>query len=275
MIRTGHTLWAVAIVLPLVSLMVACSTPEIGSVEPGPNETVTPVTVTERDITAVLVVEGTVVPSPSAIIASPATGEITYKELVLTASDIDAGTILGNVGGKKFALPFDGRVTASAYPNGAQVVKGAPVATGNYVGFGIAAKIPVDQLYRLYSRPTTAMASVTGGPAGIECNLFATELSGEEAVGTTSVTCLLPKDAPVVAGLPAKLGINTATKEGVLAVPVTAVLGSVGEGRVTLVENGEQVVKTVGLGITDGSFIEIVSGLKAGDKILSHAPGLR
>jgi hypothetical protein len=86
---------------------------------------------------------------------------------------------------------------------------------------------------------------------------------------------MLPSDAAVVAGLPAKLGIETAHRDGVLAVPVTAVLGSVDQGTVTLVKGDERVVTHVELGVSDGSYIEVVAGLQEGDRILDHAPGLQ
>lgn len=233
------------------------------------------VTVVVRNITSVLVVEGTVVSSPQVVVPAPASGIISFLDAALNAGNLASGVTIGRVGAAVVPMPFSGRIVETFYPTGAGVVANAPVASASYVGFGVLAGIPIDLLYRVYSTPLIATVSVTGGPAGKTCALFPSAGELDPPKGSVSVVCTLGTDAAVVAGLSAKLGIETANRQGVLAVPVTAVLGSSRQGRVTVVRDSERIVTEVKLGVSDGSYIEIVSGLAEGDEILAHAPGLR
>lgn len=63
-------------------------------------------------------------------------------------------------------------------------------------------------------------------------------------------------------------------KTDVLAAPVNAVAGRVGKGSVTLFKDGAPSIIEVGLGISDGAYIEITSGLSEGDVISNAAPYL-
>ncbi len=265
------TFLGIAVVLALS----ACTSSEGGTAPAAETEETATVTVVARDMTSVLVVAGTVVSSPNAIVPAPTSGTVSFLNSALSALTLASGATIGEVGAVGVTMPFAGRLVGTSYPTGAQVVSNAPIASASYVGFGVLAGIPVEQLYRLYSQPTTAIVSITGGPAGTTCALFPSESGVDLPAGSVPVVCMLPADAAVVAGLPAKLGIETASKQGVLAVPVTAVLGSSKQGRVTLIRDGRRIVTAVELGISDGSYIEIVSGLAEGDQILAHAPGLQ
>ena len=78
-------------------------------------------------------------------------------------------------------------------------------------------------------------------------------------------------DARVKVGMTANLSITTATKDGVLLVPNTALLPK-GAGRVVQVPSADGKSTSevdVQTGLSDGTQTEITSGLKAGDKIVT------
>ena len=77
-------------------------------------------------------------------------------------------------------------------------------------------------------------------------------------------------------GLKAPITINLGSRDGVLAVPTTAVIG---EGKSATVyapsaDGGEPTEIPVELGLRDGELIEVISGLEEGQEILEVAPGV-
>lgn len=67
---------------------------------------------------------------------------------------------------------------------------------------------------------------------------------------------------------------SVGVKADVLALPVSAVAGRMGKGAVTLMKDGNSSVVEVSLGVSDGAYIEITSGLSEGDVISAVAPHL-
>jgi hypothetical protein len=56
-------------------------------------------------------------------------------------------------------------------------------------------------------------------------------------------------------------------------IPLSAVLGQADKGQVTVVsDDGKREVRTVKLGINDGTKVQVIDGLQAGEKILDRAP---
>src|SRR5690606_40181606 len=127
----------------------------------------------------------------------------------------------------------------------------------------------------------------TGGPAPVTCTglrMGAAATPGgtpEEGAAdpgaggsSASVTCAVPGDVTVFAGLAAELEITAGSVEGALVVPVTAVLGRVEQGKVWVVgEDGEPEERAVTLGLTDGSVVQVTEGLAEGDEVLEFVPG--
>lgn len=93
-------------------------------------------------------------------------------------------------------------------------------------------------------------------------------------VASQSLVCLIDKDQPVRPGQAATVVLNGQAKADVLAIPVSAVAGRTGKGAVTLVKGENSSLVEVGLGVTDGAYIEITSGLSEGDVISTVAPNL-
>ncbi len=190
--------------------------------------------------------------------------------------------------------PIDGVV--SELP----VLRGQSVAIGDVIGsvaptsFSVTATLPAEQQYRLVSRPTEAKVTAKGGPAPFTCTglSITTPLatasdaapntqSGSSQGGdggstpTTTVRCAVPAGVTVFAGLTADLTISAGRAEDVLTVPTTAVKGSAESGVVYVPDDkgGKPKEVPVVLGLTDGTSVEIKSGLKEGDSLLEFVPG--
>jgi len=176
------------------------------------------------------------------------------------------------------------------------VIRDQTVAVGDAVAqvapstFHVAGALVAEQLYRLVSRPTEGTVAIAGGPAPFACTGLAVggTASGatEEQDSTTTgeagggggsgqqVTCAVPADVTVFAGLAAQLTVPAGVATDVLTVPLTAVEGAAGKGVVRVVTaEGEPEEREVGLGINDGTVVEVTSGLAEGDEVLEFVPG--
>ncbi|TXK16367.1 hypothetical protein [Homoserinibacter sp. GY 40078] len=271
---------AVPLALALAgALTLSACTAEALVPTPAENSPPPTVTVETRSITSVIVVPGRVVSSPTFVLAARASGAIDYASEAIAAPSVVKGARIATVAGEETRAPVPSRVLEVTYPEGATVVERAPIATLAYAGFGVMVDVPPELAFRVYSTPTSATVSIDAGPAGIDCRLMpttsdATDPADDTDAPTAPLVCLLPLDATVVAGLPAKIGMRTAQRDDVLALPVSAVLGSVDTGRVTLLRGGAREVVEVTLGVSDGAWVEIVAGLEEGDEVLAFAPGL-
>lgn len=265
-----------AAALALLALSAGCSS-ALNSAAPSHEQAASSIPVSTRSITSVLVVRGTVVASPTIVIAAPSSGTWNPSSAVQSAS-VAPGADLGRVGDAPVTAPVGGHVQAQLVAPQSSVAAHIPLIDFVYSGFAISLTVPADQLYRLYTHATTGTASVTSGPAGVECTIVPVEAESAPSDGKgdagAKMSCLLPVDADVVPGLDAKVGIRTAEAKNVLAVPVSSVLGSSQSGLVTRVRAGKSEVVKVELGITDGAWVEVRSGLQVGDKVLAYAPGL-
>lgn len=95
---------------------------------------------------------------------------------------------------------------------------------------------------------------------------------GDAATGLVVIVSV-PSDVRVIEGLRGRLAVTTAEDAGV-ALPLEAVAGIVDQGQVYLVRDGETVKVDVTLGITDGSYVRILSGLRAGDVVQIPSPSI-
>lgn len=190
-----------------------------------------------------------------------------------------------------------GKVTDLAVLVDQQVGVGADAVTLSPGTFSVSGSLTSDQQFRLLDRPSTAMVTVTGGPAPFECQAVTVgEASasdpapqapqGPAAMGpfgpaapetsTGTVSCAVPEDVTVFAGLGASIDISAGTAEDVITVPITAVKGAVDSGVVWVMENdggAEPVEREVSLGLNDGQQVEITEGLDEGELVLQFVPG--
>lgn len=89
------------------------------------------------------------------------------------------------------------------------------------------------------------------------------------------VVCLPPAGTRLINGVDATVEVVSASSANALVLPVAAVAGRQGTGRVTVVlADGTTEEREVGLGLTDGEYIEITSGLTGDETIAVPGPNL-
>ncbi len=167
--------------------------------------------------------------------------------------------------------PVAGKVSEVTAHVGSQVVPGEAAFSVDRGRFRAVAEVDAKNIYRLYNKPRGIKLKIDHGPAPFHCPLISYGAGGEEA--KVQVVCRIPASERVFPGLPAEMSVLTDQAKGVPVVPLSAVLGKADSGKVAVVdESGARSVREVELGLNDGSKVEILSGLKVGEKILEVAP---
>jgi pyruvate/2-oxoglutarate dehydrogenase complex dihydrolipoamide acyltransferase (E2) component len=186
-----------------------------------------------------------------------------------------------------------GTLDSLAVLKGQEVAIGADVATVDPGTLTVRAPLTQSQQFRLLRPPAAATAQAPGGPAPFDCaelRTGAADTASDTASGTTQpavdpysgmpaeattaqITCRVPAGTTVFAGMSVNLSIDVGSATQVLAVPLTAVLGTVEEGRVWVASpDGEAVETPVRLGLSDGTVVEVVEGLEEGQEVLEFPP---
>jgi multidrug efflux pump subunit AcrA (membrane-fusion protein) len=216
------------------------------------------VTVTRRDITEIVALPSTVVAVPRFLVPAPVTGYVKHGRDMFT------------VDGQAVPVVVTGHFEQWLVADGAMVAAGVPVAQWSYAGFGMAATLPAQDAYRLLSGELKARASITGGHGPFDCAVLVTPPA--EGAG---FICAIPLEVKAFAGLQGTIALSSRQARQVLALPVTAVSGTIRSGEVAVLgPDGEATIVKVSLGVTDGSHVEITSGLTEGATVLAAAPPL-
>ncbi|ARJ04227.1 hypothetical protein B5808_02535 [Cnuibacter physcomitrellae] len=196
--------------------------------------------------------------------------------------------------------PIGGTVSSLGVIEGQTVSIGEATAQVAPPTYSVSGTLAPEQRYRLVSAPTEAQVAITAGPAPFTCSGLriqnplqgaggqggGSDPSGGSAGGlgatgggsggssTTTVTCPIPDGVTVFPGLTATMTLSGGKADGVLIVPTTAVQGAAQSGTVWVVApDGTQEERPIGLGLTDGSQVEVTGGLDEGETILQFAPG--
>ncbi|MFB7884163.1 efflux RND transporter periplasmic adaptor subunit [Microbacterium sp. NPDC056057] len=168
--------------------------------------------------------------------------------------------------------PEAGDITELAVVKGQPASIGAELAKLTPARYHVRATVEPVQLYRLQGAPTEGSVTIQGGPAPFTCTGLKVEVAED---GTTSVTCAVPADQVVFAGLQAQLDIDLGTVSDVLVVPTTAVKGGAGSGVVWIDgRDGELEERTIALGVSDGTIVEVTSGVEEGEQVRQYVPGV-
>ncbi len=125
---------------------------------------------------------------------------------------------------------------------------------------------PVELAYQLIHDPIGVKASITGGPAGFDCEWAGL---GVGIDGRAVMQCIIPADVVVVQGLGGMMGVQLEAPTTTMALPVTAVRGTIDRGEVVVVhDDGTTEVRAVDLGTQDAFSVQIVSGLDPDESVL-------
>jgi hypothetical protein len=203
---------------------------------------------------------------------------------------------------------FAGRLMADH----ATVSAGMPIVSARHAGYGIVAEIDSAQAYRISSAVKSVRGQIKNGPGPFRCKALGTiaalpagtipeppvttpptpagpgaptpppaadtppvpDAAGSESTGLRLV-CTAPGDVKLINGAAVTLDVITDRATKALVLPVEAVAGTQGRGKVDVVgaDRARRTVDVV-LGLTDGKFVQIKSGLKGTETVAVPGPNL-
>jgi macrolide-specific efflux system membrane fusion protein len=278
---------AALLVLGAIPLLLASGcTGNSAAATSSPPEHVPAVVVERGDVVAVVTLDGAVVPSPVVTVAAASGGAVRYNGSLKSGTAIGpSGPALFTIGSRPVRAVAHGTFTGWTVPNGSVVPPGLPVAKEQLAGFGIEAATPPDLAYRIFSHDVTAKAEIRGGPAGFSCPVVSPAAlpvlpdpnansgnAGTPGAGP-SLICVVPPNLFAVPGMRAFVAVQSAIAHNVLTLPVGAVAGTAQSGNVWLLDTrGVGHERTVQLGLSNGSVVQITAGLAEGDHVSSVSP---
>ncbi len=171
--------------------------------------------------------------------------------------------------------PISGFVTAKNYDNGDMTSPQLPVVVIQQIA-PVKAVIGVSEQYYSYLKKgaaATLSVDALGEEtfSGIVTNIFPTLDPVTHTVSTEIEVA--NKDLKLRPGMYARVHLDFGTKE-VLTVPDKAIVRQAGSGAryVYVFSGGKAVYRAVELGQQQGDLYEVVSGLNAGDQVITSAP---
>jgi len=238
-------------------------------------------------------------PEPTGTPTKPTRFATVWLDGAPTNVDVPAGAVFGG-------RLVDDRATVTA---------GMPIASAKHGGYGIVADISGEQAYRIADAAQgVVQAQIKNGPGPFACTLLGTiaalptgtvpaeppaqEPETPQTGGTAPappqrepqaeprpessseptglrLVCTAPADVKLINGAAATLELVTATAPNALVVPVEAVAGGQGRGKVDVVGgDGSRETRDVELGLTDGKVVEIRSGLTGDETLAVPGPNL-
>lgn len=210
-------------------------------------------------------------------------------------------------------IPKGSVLAGRLMPDRATVAEGMPIISAKHGGYGVVAEIDSAQAYRLNGKAASVRGQIKNGPGPFTCKPLGTVAAlpegtipeppppteptpgpgetdpaqennpgeatqppagGSESTGLRLV-CTAPKSVKLINGAEVTLEVVTGKASKALVLPIEAVAGTQGNGKVDVVDDG-RTRKTVDvtLGLTDGRFIEIKSGLDGGETIAVPGPDI-
>ncbi|MDW5324923.1 efflux RND transporter periplasmic adaptor subunit [Plantactinospora sp. KLBMP9567] len=195
------------------------------------------------------------------------------------------------------------------------VAAGMPVVSAKRIGYGLVAEIDGAQAYQISDSLATVQAQIKNGPGPFACKVLGTIAAlpagtipdppaPEPSTGPSAgpgappvvpvgpppdprqpvqpseptgmrVVCTAPSNVKLINGATATLEVVTARARNALVLPVEAVAGGQGRGKVDVVgPDGNRETRDVVLGLSDGKVVQITSGLTGDETVAVPGPDL-
>ncbi|MFI5913710.1 efflux RND transporter periplasmic adaptor subunit [Dactylosporangium sp. NPDC051541] len=301
-------------VLAALGLVTGCTAPKANDPPPGLADRGTQVTTAKparQDLTNKVSLSGKVTLNPTFGLVAPIDGEIRYLDVKTATGTPTKPTKVANiwVSGKATAVevPAGAVFAGRLVDDRSKVTAGMPIVSARQAGYGIVADIDGTQAYQVSDQLQSVQAQIKSGPGPFPCTVLGTlaALPGgtipepkapvvnpsssvapvapptqgqpqqpSEATGMRLV-CTGPADAKLINGAAATVEIITAKVTGALVLPVEAVAGSQGKGKVEVIKDDQtREIREVELGLTDGKVIEIKSGLTEAETVAIPGPSI-
>ncbi|MEV6301906.1 efflux RND transporter periplasmic adaptor subunit [Actinoplanes sp. NPDC051861] len=308
--RMGAVIAAVGLVAGCTSGEDPATTPEL--VDRG--TVLTTVQPTRQDLNNKISLSGKVTINPVFGIVAPTGGEVRYRQFKPSTSPDDepvwVATIWEDGHPKEVTIPANSTMAGRLLEDKALVTEGMPIVSARHAGYGIVAEIDSAQAYRISGAVKSVQAQIKNGPGPFKCKARGTIAAlpagtvpepppttapatdpsspaeivdkeqvesgpgGSEETGLRLV-CTAPKNVKLINGAAVTLDVVTDNAKNALVLPVEAVAGTQGKGKVDIVgEDKTRKTVDVELGLTDGKVVQIKKGLTGDETVAVPGPNL-
>ncbi len=268
-----------------------------------------------RDLTNQISLTGKVGINPVFGVVAPVDGEIRYVQrkpsTTPSTTAVWVATIWKNGHPYEVTIPKNSVMAGRLMDDRATVEAGMPIISARHAGYGIVAEIDSAQAYRISGAVKSVRAQIKNGPGPFKCKARGTIAAlpagtipeppaptptttdpsapapapaaeapaaeapeGSEETGLQLV-CTPPADVKLINGAAVTLDVITGRADDALTLPVEAVAGTQGKGKVDVVdENRNRKTVDVVLGLTDGKVVQIKKGLTGEENIAIPGPNL-
>lgn len=209
--------------------------------------------------------------------------EALFKEHAVTASQVDAAKLglksaesqliiaRRQLKDTRVTAPISGQVTARPVDMGAQINVGTPVATIVDISkLKVKVNVAEADVFKLHTGDKVKITTEVYPNVVFEGRINNISVKGDEA-HTYPVEIGLPNSRtnPLRAGMFARAAFTSVKREQYLSIPRDALVGSVKDAHVYVVENGNTArLRSVTVGAEAGGNLAIVQGLKNGEMIV-------
>ena len=256
---------------------------------------------TRQDLTNKISLNGKVAINAVYGIVAPADGELRYVQRQPSKTASTQATWVATVWDHgtphKVLMPKNSIMAGRLLEDRATVTTGMPVVSATRAGYAVVADIDSALAYRISGSAKSVQGQIKNGPGPFPCKPLGTIAAlpagtipepppaspspgatgepeteteqpptgggtGSESTGLRLV-CTAAKGIKLINGAAVTLEMVTAKASDVLVLPVEAVAGAQGKGKVDVV-----------LGLTDGKVVEIKKGLKGSETVAIPGPNL-
>jgi hypothetical protein len=268
-----------------------------------------------QDLTNKISLNGKVEINPVYGIVAPADGELRYVQRQPSTTASTQATWVATVWDHgtphKVLMPRNSIVAGRLLDDRTTVTAGMPVISAKRAGYAVVADIDSALAYRISGSAKSVTGQIKNGPGPFACKPLGTIAAlpagtipepppatpdpdatgepknpleqqeqpagggeGSEPTGLRLV-CTAARSVKLINGAAVTLQMVTDKASDVLVLPVEAVAGAQGKGKVDVV-GADRVRKTVDvtLGLTDGKVVEIKKGLQGDETVAIPGPNL-
>jgi hypothetical protein len=306
-----RTVLAAAVAVVALTGTAGCTTSRDPAETPGlaaRGTVLTTVKPAKRDVVNRVGLTGKVTIDPIFGIVAPASGEVRYvnrpPSAVPATEPVWVASVWTHGAPYRITIPPGSVLAGRLLDDRAQVTAGMPIVSAKHAGYGIVADIDSDVAYRLAGAARSVQGQIKNGPGPFPCTPLGTIAAlpagtipapvpsaapsaapaqdapadaapaGSEPTGLRLV-CTTGRGVTLINGAAVTLTVVTASAAGVLALPVEAVAGTQGRGKVDVLDaDRRRRTVDVELGLTDGTYVQIKSGLKGDETVAVPGPDL-
>lgn len=276
--------------------------------------TMTKVKPTRQDLTTKLSISGKVEMNPTFGLVAPTAGQVRYFDVPAPngtpTRPIRVATVWSGQTPNYVEAPAGSTFSGRLVDDKATVTAGMPIASAKHVGYALVGDIDGQQAYKISGALTDVTAQIKNGPGPFPCTVLGTIAAlpqgtlpekppatpdgkdskeqqpqqqpktpeqPQQPSGSTGlrIVCTAPADVQMINGATASIEVTTGKSTQALVVPVEAVAGRQGRGKVDVLgADGRRRTTDVVLGLTDGKVIEVKSGLTGDEELAVPGPNL-